>query len=203
MSGLARRGPQRLRARVETKRLVLRKADASDLELYCRRIYADPRVMGTLPGRRVLPLADALPRARANLIEHWDQHGFGPWLVSSRHDDRLLGHCGLRRWPHSVDVEVLYAIEPSSWAKGYATEAATATVQAGFAELGLERIIAGVLPANVASVRILRGLGLRAFEEREFSGLHVVMYELTRARWEAGDRGPGASRQSESGPVHR
>lgn len=175
-----------LQSRIETKRLILRRANEADLEPYCRRIYADPEVMRSLlPARKAVALADARPRAYSNLIGHWERYGFGPWVVISKRDNRLLGHCGLRRWPETEDVEVLYAIERSVWGNGYATEGATASLEAGFVELGLERIVAGVLPDNPASIRVLRKLGMHKWEEREFDDLHLIMYEISHIQWRA------------------
>ena len=177
--------PDPMQTRIETTRLILRRAAEADLASYCQRIYGDPAVMRTLPGGKALAMREAHSRASTNLIEHWEQHGFGPWLLVAKQNERLLGHCGLRYWPQTQDVEVLYAIERPAWGHGYATEAAEASLAAGFGQLGLERIIAGVLPTNRASIRVLQKLGMQKREEREFVGLHVVMYELWRTRFVA------------------
>ena len=103
-----------MRASVETERLRLRRCVEDDLDVYCRRIYADADVMRTLPGGQPVPLDEARPRARNYLIDHWERHGFGPWLVERLDNRRIIGHCGLRYWPNTEDVEVLYGFEPAS-----------------------------------------------------------------------------------------
>jgi len=174
-----------VRASVETERLILRRATGADLDSYCKRIYCDPTVMQMLPGRQTLPLSQARDRASTNLIEHWEKCGFGPWLVVEKGNGRVLGHCGLRRWSGSNDVEVLYALEHRAWGKGYATESAREALHAGFQELSLKRIIAGVVEENSQSIAVLSKLGMKPWEKREFQGLRVVMYELSRAEWNA------------------
>ena len=37
-------------------------------------------------------------------------------------DGEILGHCGLRRWPDSDDIEVLYALTPRIWGQGCAED---------------------------------------------------------------------------------
>ncbi len=185
MAGLARQGSAGMRTSVNTERLTLRRASEHDLDVYCERIYGDPDVMRMLPGRTPLPLPEARGRAHANLIQHWETRGFGPWLVLLKDSQRILGHCGLRIWPESQDVEVLYALESGAWGMGYATEAARAAVRAGFEDLSLDRLIAGADGENAASIGVLKKLGMSPWEERDFHGLRLVMFTLHRAEWNA------------------
>lgn len=181
----------RLSATEATPRLLLRRAVEADIDDYCRRIYCDAAVMRMLPGRAALTLEEARVRARTNLLAHWEQHGFGPWLVVLPESGRVIGHGGLRFWPDSPDVEVLYALERDAWGKGYATEAAGAAVRAAFEELELERLIAGADLENAASRGVLAKLGLRPWQNREFQGLTLVMFELSRSEWRLSQgRGP-------------
>ncbi len=173
---------QRLRERVETERFVLRRAVEDDLEPYCERIYGDAEVTRTLPLAGPLSLDAAIPRARANLVDHWERHRLGPWVVERKTDHRLLGHCGLRVWPDSDDIEVLFAIERLAWGDGAATETARMSLRVGFHDLALERIIAGVFPDNLGSVRVLEKIGMDKGELRDFAGFRVQMYEKHRAR---------------------
>jgi len=177
-------------ATTTTARLLLRRADEADLDDYCRRIYCDASVMRMLPGRVALSLEEARTRARTSLIEHWARHGFGPWLVVLLESGRVIGHCGLRFWPDSADVEVLYALEHDAWGRGYATEAGSAAVRAAFDELELDRLIAGADAENAASLHVLAKLGLRRWQRREFHGLTLVMHEMSRAEWQSA-QGPG------------
>jgi len=177
-------------AEVGTPGLILRRATESDLALYCERIYQDPRVMRMLPGRQALTANAALPRAGANLIEHWDLHGFGPWVVIDRAGQRLIGHCGLRYWPESTDVEVLYALEPGAWGRGLTSEAARAATRLAFDRLGLTRLIACAVAGNHPSIAVLHKLGMRRWARRRFHGLDLDMFELSAQHWAARD--PGA-----------
>lgn len=79
---------------LETERLLLRQFQASDLNEYAARIFADPDVM------RYLPKRDALPHERAQrtmdfMNEHWTQFPYGPWAVQVKANGELIGHCAL------------------------------------------------------------------------------------------------------------
>lgn len=171
--------------RVELDELVLRRAVQADLPTYCERIYADVAVMRMLPGRVPVTGPAAIERASGPLIAHWEQHGFGPWLVTDATSGRIHGHAGIRFWPDSHDVEVLYALEPPAWGRSIATRASGFAVSTGFELLDLERIIGAVVPGNHGSARVLDKLGLRATDLRRFGDLEVQMFELTRADWSA------------------
>jgi len=59
-----------------------------------------------------------------------------------------------------------------------ATEAASASVRYGFAELGLKRIIGLAMPENVASIRVLEKAPLNYTEEVSFWGHRFSKYTI-------------------------
>jgi len=85
-----------------------------------------------------------------------------PWGVWERATGELVGDCSLFFAEEHGDWELAYGLRRDRWGRGYATEAAQACVRYGFDELGLERIVADVDPANVASVRVLEKCGFVA-----------------------------------------
>ena len=170
---------------LETERLRLRRLEQTDLDVHYKRVFADPDVMRTLRGGVPLTRSEFEGRARKSFFDHWERHGFGPWVVERKSDARLIGHCGLRYWPASTDVELFYAIERPAWDNGYATEAAFATVAAGFAALALERISACIATGNSASARVLEKLGMQRVGECDLKGMRVEMYAMHRSEWHA------------------
>jgi len=58
-------------------------------------------------------------------------------------------------------AELGYALTPSVWGQGYATEAGQAVVRHTFESVGLHRLEADVDPRNEASTRVLTRLGFR------------------------------------------
>ena len=61
----------------------------------------------------------------------------------------------------SPEVGLYYALSPAHRGRGYATEAARALVDHGFAELRLARIVATTTFDNAASAAVMRRLGMR------------------------------------------
>jgi ribosomal-protein-alanine N-acetyltransferase len=82
--------------------------------------------------------------------------------VVLKESGQLIGSCGIRKasvTAHEADIG--YELAPEHWGHGYATEAARAIVQFGFAELRVHRIWAWCIADNVASIRVLEKLGLK------------------------------------------
>ena len=162
---------------VETERLTLSRPREADLATYCEHIYTDSLVMRTLPGGKALSFGDAMARARANLLGHWKEHQFGPWLLRLNDDSVVIGHCGLRYWPDSSDVELLYALGAEYWGRGLAYEAAKVSLRIGVESLGLSEVIAAAFTDNLASMRVLEKVGMTPRDIVEFSGRDVQMFE--------------------------
>ncbi|WP_322785041.1 GNAT family N-acetyltransferase, partial [Streptomyces griseolus] len=73
------------------------------------------------------------------------------WRVHRTDRAEPLG--GLRRGGTRLDAE------PGAWGHGYATEAARACLDWGFATLDTDRLTSMIRPGNTASVRVAERLG--------------------------------------------
>ena len=145
---------------IETPRLILRPWRQSDLALFAE-LNADPAVMRLLGGvlRREESNAYA-GRAEA----HFAEHGFCKWAVEAPGVSPLVGAVGLShvRFQASFTpaVEVAWRLDRRYWGRGYATEAAQASVDDGFRRVGLKAIVAMTTLGNHASMRVMEHLGM-------------------------------------------
>jgi ribosomal-protein-alanine N-acetyltransferase len=108
--------------------------------------------------------------------------GYGLWSLrpdAASSEGEPLGFCGLRVPEGGSDPEILFALDPSAWGRGYAREAAEAVLHHAFATLGLPRITAGANPDNPASWRVLERLGLRRTAQVRTEIEDLYTYEIT------------------------
>lgn len=143
---------------VRTDRLLLRGLRQDDLPLY-HGVFNDPEVIRYLP---IQPPGLSMEQVSAGYRrtgEHWERHGYGVWAVCDPEVGDLIGQCGLRYLDEIEETELLYAIAPAYWNRGLTTEAARATLEFGFQQAGLDRIIALAVPENAPSVRIMEKSG--------------------------------------------
>ena len=114
----------------------------------------------------------------ANKLEHWERHGFGMWLLRDRWTGAVVGRGGLQ---HTFvagcdEIEVVWAIAPTRWGEGFATELARAAVGVAFDDLGLGEVVAFTLPTNVASRRVMEKSAFVYEREIVHAGLPHVLY---------------------------
>ena len=147
--------------RLVTDRLVLRPLRIEDAAAL-RAMYLDPEVMRYMGGPYTLPVDDLQARLAMRIAEH-EEHGFGLLATELRETGELIGRCGHLKWEieNCIETEVGYLLARRHWGRGYATEAARALIDDGFARLGASRIISLIHPENIASQRVAEHNGLR------------------------------------------
>jgi [ribosomal protein S5]-alanine N-acetyltransferase len=114
--------------------------------------------------------------------ERYQRDGFGLWGLILRDSGELIGNCGLtiQRVDGVDEVEVGYHVNRRYWRRGLATEAALACRDHAFGPLGLERLIAIILPENEPSQGIARNLGLAVEKESDHAGLRHLIFAMAR-----------------------
>jgi RimJ/RimL family protein N-acetyltransferase len=168
-------------SRLQTPRLLLTRIGAADLAELCR-MHRDPEVMATLGGVRSDEVsADIL----AQLMAHWEVHGFGYWMAHERSSGAFVGRGGLRRVVvgGGNEIEVGYALMPQYWGHGLATELARECARIGFEQLGLRSLVAFTLPTNQASRAVMQRVGFTYERDVIWSGMPHVLYRLPAERW--------------------
>jgi RimJ/RimL family protein N-acetyltransferase len=134
---------------VATERLLLRELEVDDVDALFEvlgdpvsmRYYSAPfdrdRVAAWIEGARL----------------SYRENGFGLWGVIRRSDGRFLGDCGpmLQSVDGELIPEVGYHIVPPEQGRGYATEAARASVAWVFANTRFDVVCSIVSPENAPS----------------------------------------------------
>lgn len=109
--------------------------------------------------------------------------GYGHWAVVDREESQVVGWCGLEYLPELNETELAYLLSKQIWGRGYATEAAKATVRFGFGSAGLENIIGLVHPENQGSVRVLEKCGLTYKDRISLWGMDMSRYQIDRSTY--------------------
>lgn len=143
---------------LHTERLLLRGWRGEDLDEWAA-IAADAETMRGVGEPDGMNREDAW-RHIAYLIGHWELRGFGLWAVEERESGQLVGRVGLlypEGWP---GLEVGWLIARSHWGRGYAPEAARASIAWARDELGAGHLISLIADDNERSARVAQKLGL-------------------------------------------
>jgi RimJ/RimL family protein N-acetyltransferase len=145
-------------------------------------IFGDPRVIWWRQPKLDLTESRA-GLARAVEEQNQPAAGLGRFAVEVLGTSAVVGNVMLRPASFAEDIEVGYHFAFDAWGHGYATEAARATLEYGFTEIRLERVVAAVALQNTRSLRVMDKLGMVPTHEREHGGLPHRMFECRRAGW--------------------
>jgi ribosomal-protein-alanine N-acetyltransferase len=158
--------------RVETERLIVRRPEVSDAPQVAA-LWSDPDVTRYMGGPRDFEKVRKMVEDEA-LARVFDSTGF--WRVVEKASGRAIGDCGLvkKDVDGRAEIELVYVLASGSWGKGYATEAASALRDYAFHQLGLARLIALIDPANTASARVAKKIGMRFEKETLRPGGRVM-----------------------------
>jgi RimJ/RimL family protein N-acetyltransferase len=140
---------------IETQRLILRPVAAEDFDALAA-MSADQLVMEFLGGPQPRSVAW---RSFLNMAGAWTLQGFGMFSVVERETGRWVGRIGPHRpegWPGN---EVGWALIRDAWGKGYAVEAASASMDFAVDVLGWTDIIHCIADENGPSQRVAQSLG--------------------------------------------
>ncbi|TWT50635.1 anhydro-N-acetylmuramic acid kinase [Rubripirellula amarantea] len=157
----------------ETQRLLHRAFTVEDA-VVAFELNSNPDVMRYTGDTSLKNVAEAR-RFIANYPD-FERYGFGRWACVLKESQTVIGFCGLKYLRDLDVVDVGYRFLPQYWGQGLATEACMASLDFGFSKLGLARIFAFVIPANVGSVRVLAKSGMQVDSEFDCDGIATHRY---------------------------
>lgn len=169
---------------IETARLILRPWRGEDVGPNTAML-SDP---GT--ARYITPdgkPVDELNGWRNSAIQsgHWALHGFGLFVVEEKSSGTFAGRVGPWYPPTWPGFEVGWGIAKEFRGKGYALEAARASIDWAFATFEIERIIHCIDPENAASQAVARRLGAEIEGETSLFGHTVDIWVTKRDSWQS------------------
>jgi RimJ/RimL family protein N-acetyltransferase len=164
---------------IETERLRLRTFTPDDVDEMLG-VYADAEVMRYIPGG-VLD-ARATTRMLAAYASAQATRGFAVWGIVLKSTGRLIGDAGFNVFAETGEPELGYSLVRDAWGNGYASEAARGCLDAAFAHIGCERVVALVDVDNVLSQRVTARIGMTRIDTIQAHGRPHHLYETARER---------------------
>lgn len=174
---------------LETERLLLRGFASSDVPDVERLAGAREIAETTLTIPHPYPAGTALKWIETHEALWTAGTGLRLAIVEKAPVAALVGSVGLDITPEHRRAEIGYWVGVDTWGRGIATEAARATIQFGFDELGLHRVQAHHFKRNAASGKVMQKLGMRLEGELRGAFLRfdrfedVLLYGLLAADW--------------------
>src|SRR5882757_724828 len=169
---------------IETGRLILRPWRSED-------ITANTAMLSD-PGTARFIAADGKPitselngwRNAAVMSGHWALHGFGMFAVEEISSGKYVGRVGPWSPPGWPGFEVGWGIAKEFRGKGFAVEAARASIDWAFATFEGDRIVHCIDRENTASQAVARRLGANKEHEFNLFGHVADLWVTSRETWQ-------------------
>jgi len=104
-----------------------------------------------------------------------DTKFFESILGDAKSENNALGLIVLNPHTEGQDYEISYQFLPAYWGKGYAREAVSCVIKNALQITPLSRVIAETQSANLASIRLLKALGMHEVQRLERFGAEQVI----------------------------
>jgi len=163
--------------RVITERLLCERLTLEHLD-ELSPLLLDDRMWPTLWPHDRPPTRAGIAGELTSLTTHWARHGFGLWLLRERLTGVAVGRGGLEYTvaTGTQEIEIAWAIAPTRWGQGLATEMARCALHLASAELGAREVVAFTLPHNRASRRVMEKTGFHYEDEIVHAGHPHALY---------------------------
>ncbi|MBE7382763.1 MAG: GNAT family N-acetyltransferase [Leptolyngbya sp. SIO1E4] len=161
---------------LETERLTFRELTFNDVDDLLK-VLSDPEVMKFYPK----PFDRQMTQEWIEWsIQRYTQHGFGLWALILKENGDLIGDCGLvlQEVDSIEEVEIGYHVRRDLWGQGLATEAAQACRDYGFNQLGFNKLVSLINPANIASRRVAEKTGMSLIKEVQWREKPTCIYAV-------------------------
>lgn len=166
---------------LQTARLILREFQDSDAD-FILRLLNTPGWLQYIGNRNMQSIEDALAYI-AKLRRSYAETGCGLYAVDLKEEGSTIGMCGFVVRDFLPCPDIGFAFLPEYGGKGYAHEAASATMDYAHHSLKMKQLAAITAPDNTASLRLLEKIGMqfcgikRFADEEEESALFMMEWK--------------------------
>ncbi len=164
---------------IETERLILTPMALHDASFVLTLVNTKEWIEN-IGQRNVHTIEDAEKYVQEKMMDHYDKHGYGNFLMTRKSDKSKIGCISLYNRDDVDGVDIGFAMLPEFMKMGYASEGANAVKAAARDDLKLSGITAFTSKENLASQKLIENLGLEFKktiifgEEKE----ELLFYEL-------------------------
>jgi len=148
-----------IRTRLETQRLRLRHFTYDDLQIMFE-LNSDPEVI-KYADTPVKNLEETKQRLEQGQLSDYKKYGYGRFAVELKETGKVIGFCGIKYLPEIDLPELGFRYLTEYWGRGIGTEAAQVCVEFARDDLKIKKLIALIIPENIASIRLAEKLGMK------------------------------------------
>jgi len=145
---------------IETQRLLLQEVQLTDAP-FIFELLNTPSWIKYIGDRGIRTIADAEQYIQKSFLDSYKKNGFGLYKMVLKTSNVPIGLCGLVNRVSLEDIDIGFALLPDYAKKGYAYEAANATMEYAWNQVGLTTVVAITSKDNANSQQLLEKIGLQ------------------------------------------
>jgi len=165
-----------IRTSLETERLRLRLFTHDDLPVMFK-LNTDPEVI-KYADTPVKDMEEVKERLEQGPLADYQKYGYGRFAVELKETGKVIGFCGIKYLPEIDLPEVGYRYLKEYWGRGIGTEAAQVCVEFARDDLKIKKLIALIIPENMASIKLAEKLGMTKGPLIHIYDVDALQYEM-------------------------
>ena len=149
----------------ETQRLILTKITEDDAP-FILELMNTPGWLKFIGDRNIKTVSEARDYIKKNQLKCYEDYGFGYYKILLKSENlKPIGTSGLLKRDTLEHIDVGFSLLPNYYKKGYGFEAANTILNLAKTQFKIKTVCAITLPSNIASIRLLKKLGLSLKKE--------------------------------------
>jgi ribosomal-protein-alanine N-acetyltransferase len=162
---------------MQSERMILKKITANDIK-DVNKIYSNLELTKYFVSG---PDSDMIEsKNRVERIElHWNEYGFGDFLLFDKSTDELFGYGGLHYKAKGGKINISYVILEEAQGKGLGYEISMKLIEYGFKTLELPEIVAEIDPDNTMSKKLIEKCGFKFNRMMKWKGHEREEYVMS------------------------
>ena len=144
----------------ETSRLIIHQLSSADAA-FVLALTNEPSTIENIGDKGLRSVADAVEFIHSGPWTQDQKPGYGQFAIELKQSGELIGVCGILYRIKLDLTDVGFALMPQYWRQGFAFEAVSAVMDYGHGVLGIGNIVGLTSQTNVASINLLKKLGMR------------------------------------------
>jgi len=165
-----------IRTQLETERLHLRLFTPDDVQTMYE-LCTDPEVI-KYADTPVKDMQEAKQRLEQGPLADYKMYGYGRFAVELKSTGKVIGFCGIKYLPEIKLPEVGFRYLKEYWGRGIGTEAASACVEFARLDLKISKLVALIMPENIASIKLAEKLGMTQGPLISVFDVEAFQYEM-------------------------
>lgn len=111
--------------------------------------------------------------------QYLEENHFGLWKIQRKEHPQVMGYSGLWYFFGEDQPQLIYALLPDFWGRGWATEAAVTVMRYAFDRLKFSYLVASMDDGHQQSEKVARRIGMSLWKKQCIKNKSTAFYRIS------------------------